>query len=131
MPKQNNLGFTVTELLVTVVVFAITIPVLASLVGLLDSMNDRARDMAAIHALVEHKVEALRSIGFVGISDGTTDFTNELPATVTQPRSATYTISSVNAALKQVDFAVSYNDHGTTRELNYRTYIGELGVGQY
>lgn len=119
------------ELVVTISVFAIIVPALASMLGQLDSVNDKARDMAVVHALVENKVESLRSISFTGLTDGSTDFTGELPQTVAAPRSASYTVSAVNAALKQVDVSITYNDHGATRNLTYRTYIGELGVGQY
>ncbi|MGH7196792.1 MAG: type II secretion system protein [Candidatus Saccharimonadales bacterium] len=132
MPKTKaELGFTITELLVTIAFFAITIPVLAGLISMLDGVNDRARDIASINGVVENKIEGLRSISFAGLTDGTTDFTNELPASIGVPRSANYTIAAVNAAIKQIDVTVIYNDHGNTRTLTYRTYIGELGVGQY
>ncbi|HEU5187581.1 MAG TPA: hypothetical protein VFT87_03695, partial [Candidatus Saccharimonadales bacterium] len=107
------------------------VPMIAGMMSMIDALNDRARDRAAINALVENKVESLRSISFVGLADGTTDFTNELPASVGAPRSATYTISSANTALKQVDVVVTFSDHGESRTMSYKTYIGELGVGQY
>lgn len=129
MKKQY--GFTIVELLVTITVIAILVPMIASLMSMIDALNDRARDRAAVNALVENKVESLRSISFVGLTNGTTDFTSELPASIGAPRSATYTISSVSAALKQVDVTVTFNDHGETRTATYKTYIGELGVGQY
>lgn len=128
--KQQN-GFTIIELLITIVVIAILVPMIAGMMSMIDALNDRARDRAAINALVENKVESLRSISFIGLNDGTTDFSSELPASVGQPRSATYVISSVSSALKQVDVAVTFSDHGQSRTMSYRTYIGELGVGQY
>jgi len=131
MKNQAQSGFTIIELIIAIALFAVIAPALAATISQLDGVNDRARDMAVVHGLVENKVEALRSISFSGVSNGTTDFTNELPATIATPRSATYTVSSVNAALKQIDISVTYNDHGSTRDLTYRTYLGELGVGQY
>lgn len=131
MKKTNQQGFTIIELVVTIVLLGAAVPFMASLVNLLGSLNDRSRDMASIHALTEHKVEALRSTGFSGLNNGTVDFTNELPASVAAPRSAQYIVSSVDSSLKQIQVDVSYNDHGTPRSLNYRTYVGELGVGQY
>jgi prepilin-type N-terminal cleavage/methylation domain-containing protein len=131
MRTQKQSGFTIVELVVTMVILALAVPVMASLVSMLGSLNDRARDMAQLHALTEYKVEALRSIGFSGLTNGTTSFTSELPATIATPRSASYTISSHSTSIKQVDISISYNDHGTTRSFGYRTYIGELGVGQY
>lgn len=131
MSKFSQDGFTIVELLVVTVIFALTVPALASMITTLDSINDRARDLSYVNALVENKAESLRSISFVGLSNGTTDFSSELPATISQPRSATYTISTVSPALKQVEMNITYNDHGRTRNLVYKTYIGELGVGQY
>lgn len=130
-PKSKQAGFTIIELLVVTVVFAVTVPALASMISLLGSINGRARDLSTIHALVENKVESLRSISFTGMIDGTTDFTGELPATISPPRSATHTISAISPSLKQIEVNVTYSDRGQPRNLTYKTYIGELGVGQY
>lgn len=129
--KDRSQGFTITELVVTLTLLAVTVPALAGFISTLSGTNDRARDMATIQGLVENKVESLRSASFTSLTDGTTTFTSELASTIASPRSATYTVSTLNAALKQVDVAVTFNDHGTARTLNYRTYVGELGVGQY
>jgi Tfp pilus assembly protein PilV len=130
-PSQQLAGFTIVEIIITVVLIGLLVPALVSMITILGSINDRARDMSLIHALAENKVEGLRSINFTGLTNGTTDFTTELPATIATPRSAIYTISSTSASLKQVDVSISYNDHAQTRNLTYTTYIGELGVGQY
>ncbi len=131
MVRVSNRGFTIIELLMTIVVFGLVMPGLIGLVTSIDRLNDRARDLSVINSLVENKAESLRSISYTGVSNGVFDFTSELPATIGSPRTATYTISSVTSALKQVDLAITYSDHGSSKTLNYRTYIGELGVGQY
>ncbi len=128
---HSQAGFTIVELLITIVLLALAVPVLGSLVSMLSGVNDRARDMAIIHALAENKVESLRSAGFGNLAVGTVTFTSELPSTIATPRSAQYVVTSPSVALKQVQITISYNDHGQTRTLNYRTYVGELGVGQY
>jgi prepilin-type N-terminal cleavage/methylation domain-containing protein len=129
--KTNHSGFTIVELLITITLIAISVPAIALMIDAIGGVNDRARDLASIHALVERKVETLRSIGFTGLANGTTTFTSELPTSVAEPRSATYTISSLNAGVKLVSVTVTYYDHGKTQSLAYKTYIGELGVGQY
>lgn len=128
---NSQRGFTITELLVTIVVFAILIPVFGGLINTIASLNDQARDRATINAFVENKVESLRSVSFTGLTNGTVDFTNELPESIAAPRSATYVVSSVNPAIKQVDVVVTYTDKSGPSSLEYRTYVGELGVGQY
>lgn len=129
--NKKNAGFTIVELIVAISVFAILVPAVAAFLNLLGTINDRARDIAVINALVENKVETLRSLSFVGVNTGTTDFTDDLPDAIAPPRSATYEVSAVSSTLKEINISVSYNDHGETRTLTYKTYLGELGVAQY
>lgn len=126
-------GVTIVELIVATTLIAISVPVIAGMIAVMTQLNDRAYDMTVINALAENKVESLRSKGFSGITNGTVDFTAELPATIGTPRSASYTVSdsSLGPSVKNIDINVSYNDYGTTRQTAYRTYLGELGVGQY
>lgn len=129
--KSSEKGFTIIELLVAIAVVGILVPTLVGFVNTLNRFNDRARDMSIINSLAENKIEGLRSIGFSGLNNGTVAFTSELPTTIGSPKTATYTITSPNSAIKQVDVTVTYRDHGTNQTVSYRTYIGELGVGQY
>lgn len=129
--QHRQTGFTIIELIIAIVIFAILVPSTASFLALLNDMNDRARDTAIINALAENKVESLRSAKFTSLADGTTNFTNELPQTITAPRSATYQISTPQSGLKMAFITITYNDHGRQKTLSYKTYIGELGVGQY
>ena len=129
--QYKQTGFTIVELIVTVVLIGLLVPAITMTITTLNLINDRARDLASVHALAENKVESLRSVSFTGLANGTTTFTNELPASLATPRSATYTVSIASPALKQIDVNISYNDHGQNRTISYRTYIGELGVGQY
>jgi prepilin-type N-terminal cleavage/methylation domain-containing protein len=131
MQHKTEGGFTIIELLVTIAVVGIMVPTLAGFVTTLDRFNDRARDMVIINSLAENKVESLRSTGFTALNNGTVSFTSELPATIGSPKSASYTITSPNSSIRQVDLAITYSDHGTAKTLNYRTYVGEIGVGQY
>ena len=129
--KNNTAGFTIIELLIAVAVVGILIPTLVSFVNTLNRFNDRARDLTLVNSLAENKVESLRSLGYSGLTNGSTAFTSELPSTIGSPKTATYTISTPNTGIKQVDLVINYNDHGTTQTVNYRTMIGELGIGQY
>lgn len=131
MVEKTEKGFTIIELLVAIAVVGILVPTLSGFVNTLNRLNDRARDLAIVNSLAENKVEGLRSMGFTALNDGTTTFTNELPPTIGSPKSASYVVSSPNSSTRQVDLSISYNDHGTTQTLTYRTYVGEVGVGQY
>lgn len=94
-------------------------------------LSQRGRDLVIANAYIENKIEGLRSIGFAGLSDGTTDITSELPTELNAPRSGSYVISSPSSAVKRVVVTITYNDQGDNRTYSYTTYIGELGAGQY
>jgi len=129
--KCRASGFTIIELIVAIAVFAILVPAIATFLNMLNVLNDQAADTAIINALAENKVESLRSAKYNSLANGTTDFTNELPATIAKPRSATYQVTTPQTGLKEVNLSVTYSDHGQQKTLTYKTYIGELGVGQY
>lgn len=131
MAQKTEQGFTIIELLVAIAVFGIMVPTLAGFINTLNRFNDRARDLTLVNSLAENKVESLRSQGFSGVATGTTSFASELPATLGSPKTATYTVTTPNTGIKQIDLTISFKDHGSTQSVSYRTYIGELGVGQY
>jgi prepilin-type N-terminal cleavage/methylation domain-containing protein len=128
--KHTDDGFTIVELVVAMVVAAILIS--SSMVALIseDHLSQRNRDLVVANSYVEGKVEALRNIGFLGLTDGTTNLVSELPSELNSPRSASLQVSSYATSIKQVDISVTYNDQGTARNYSYTTYIGELGVGK-
>jgi prepilin-type N-terminal cleavage/methylation domain-containing protein len=128
--KSPQKGFTVVELLVTVVIAGVIIPAVALALSNLSVVNKLARDQALANALVQNKTEFLRSKGYNALSLGTTTFTSELPTTIGTPSSATYTISSPSTGIKQINIDISFTEYRTTKTLSYRTYISELGVGQ-
>ncbi len=131
--QKNEQGFTVLEVLITIVISGFFIISMSTIVKNLNVLNARTRDLTVATAFVENKVEALRNSTYLALpADGTSvDFSSEIPATLTSPRTATFVVSDIGLALKRVDITLSYNDFGETRTVNYSTSIGELGVGQY
>ena len=129
--RGNTSGFTIVELLVTLVVGAIFTASVTVFLGLHVHLAQRGRDVAVANSFAENEVEALRSAGYLSLSDGTTDLTSSLPVELNNNRSASLTISSPSTGIKKVDISVTYNDQGAPRTYSYTTYIGELGVGQY
>lgn len=141
MQKHTNAGFTLVEIIVTIAVFAIILPAIAAMIVSLNAINDRARELSVAHALTQNQVEELRSEGFLAIETGADQpFSVELPNALNE-LSATYTVSlydpdgaggeDPDPSLKRIVLNIEYNDHGETRRLQYQTYLGELGVGQY
>lgn len=131
MSKKSQGGFTIIELLVAIAIVGLLVPALIGFVTTLNRLNDRARDFTLVNSIAENKIESLRSAGYTTLTNGTTTFSSELPTTLGSPKTATYVVSTPSAGMKQVDLTIVYRDYGTNQTLQYRTYIGELGVGQY
>lgn len=131
MTKKKERGFTTIELLIAISMIGIIVPSIIGLITTINRLNDRANDMNIINSLVENKIETLRSVGFTGLENGTTTFTNELPEDIGNPKSAVYTITSPQPDIRQVDIQIDYTDHGKPQSAAYKTYVGEVGVGQY
>jgi prepilin-type N-terminal cleavage/methylation domain-containing protein len=129
--KNKQAGFTIVELLVSVVVTTILVAGINSIYLTHLAQSQRVRNLALVNSFAENKIESLRSAGFLAISDGTTDISAQLPSDLWSPKSATLEISSATSGLKNVVLAITYNDGGQPKTLNYQTYVGELGVGQY
>jgi type II secretory pathway pseudopilin PulG len=136
MNKKQQMGFTIVELVVTIVIAGIIIPSVAIALNNLAAVNHRARDYALANDIAQNKVETLRSDGYNSINEGTVDFSNELPSSMGSPKSASYTVTTPVAAgnpvtgEKQIDINISFTEYNSPRNLTFRTYISELGVGQ-
>ena len=127
---RNRAGFTIAELVITIVLMGIIIPAIALALTNLSVVNYQARDLALANMIAQNKVETLRSAGYNSISIGTVNFTTELPSSMGKQRSASYSVSIPQTGIKQVDINISYTEYKSTKNLAFRTYISELGVGQ-
>jgi len=128
--KLDGAGFGVVEIVITIMVVGILSGGLYSVTISSANITDQASDVGYVNSLAQNKIEGLRSIGFPGLSDGTVDFSDELPTTLGNPKSASYTISSADVNLKLVILTITIDQLGESESYEFATYIGELGVGQ-
>lgn len=123
-------GFTIVELIVTIVIMGVIIPAVAMALTSLTIIDYQARDLALANMLAQNKVESLRSAGYNSLVNGTQDFSSQLPNTIGSPKSASYTVADAQTGVKQIDVSISYTEYKQSKSIAYRTYISELGVGQ-
>lgn len=135
--KENTLiprdqaGLSLVELMVTILVATILIMSATVAITNLAQLNSSARDLALVNSIAENKIEELRSAGFLTLTNGSVDFTSELPGDLNRSASAQYTISDENTALKRIELIISYNQDGAAKVQEFTSFVGELGVGQY
>jgi prepilin-type N-terminal cleavage/methylation domain-containing protein len=130
MLAKNKQGFTMLELLISIAILGIVVPALSLGLRGLIVLNNRSRDLALTSMVAENKVEQLRSSGFNSLTVGTYNFSNELPGEISNPKTATYTISNPSAGIKNIDINITYWDYTRTKTMIYKSVVSELGVGQ-
>src|SRR5262245_10449841 len=113
--NRNESGYTIVEIIVTLVVGIIIVGAINLLLVNQNHLSQQNRDLVLANAYMEGKVESVRSAGFKSLSDGSTNITSELPAELSAPHSGTVTVSSVDTATKKVNISVTYNDQGKSR----------------
>src|SRR3990167_1283245 len=129
--RKDGAGFTIVELIITMLVGALLVGITHIILMSQVHLSEQARDLVIVNAYAENKIESLRSLGFAGLTDGSSSITGELPSELKSPRTGTLEISTYSAAIKKADISITYNDQGANRTYSYTTYVGELGVGQY
>ncbi len=130
LKRLTSSGFTLAELVIAISIFAIVIPIITLSVTELTIINARSRNILIANTAAQNKIEVLRSQGFNSINTGTYDFSSELSPLLSSPRTASYTVTNNTASIKDISIAISFRDATTTRTMQYKTSISELGVGQ-
>ena len=126
---RNDSGFTIVELIISIIIAGVLLTSINAVYTSQVYLSERVRDTTLANAYVEGKAEALRSAGYLNLTNGTIDITSELPNELSR-RSGNVTISSHTTAVKRVAITVNYDEQGTSRTFTYTTLLGELGVGQ-
>lgn len=128
--KNQQAGFTIVELLVSIAVAAVVTASLSQVVTTYLHVAQRGRYLSQANAYIEAKAEALRNAGYNSLNIGTTNLSSELPSRLPPTRNASMTVTNPGGGIKKIDLTVSYKDQGQTNTYSYTTYVGELGVGQ-
>jgi len=130
MSKYHESGFTIVELVVTIVLLILILPAVAGMVNSIGFISKKNTDYAAINNLAELKMESIRSTGYNNLADGTYDFTNELPGVLSPPHSGSYTISDQSSSIKKIVITISYTAQGQTKTYDFASFVSKEGLGQ-
>lgn len=129
MHKQS--GFTVVEVTVTIVLLGFVVIGITELNLSIQRIQEKTSWLQTASRAAQTEIEALRNDNYNSLTDGQViTFTDQLPSKLPAPRSATARISEPQSGLKKVDITVSYNDHGTTRDVKVTSLIGVIGISQ-
>lgn len=129
MKQRDEGGFSIVELILAIVVGATFLGSLSLVTNNYTNLGKRSRNLLLVNSFAEAEIEQLRNNTYNSLNLGTTSLTSQLPSQL-PGASGSMTISQAQTGLKQIDISISYNDLGIARNYTYRTYEGELGVGQ-
>lgn len=128
---RSTAGFTLVELMVTIVVVGITTASISSIYISIRSIQTQAAYYDTATRAAQREIEALRNDNYDSLTPGQTfDFTSSLPSTLPSVRSGSAIVSQPAADLRRVDATVSYSLGGTTHSVELSSLIGEIGIAQ-
>jgi len=129
MPREG--GFTLVELLVTIVVLSIIITSLGGLFYLTQITEVQSQHYDVAVRATRTEIEDLRNDGYDSLTPGTNiNFTSSLPSDLPSGATGTVVVSQPIPGLIRVDVTVAYTDYGKSQTVTLSSSIGVIGIGQ-
>jgi len=129
--KNKQAGFTVVELLTTIILVGMTTGWLSSLFISIQNIQHQTiyADMATRAA--QREIETLRNDNYASLTPGQTiNFTSQLPSRLPSGSTGTVQVSQPATDLRRVDVTVSYKADGKQRSVTLSSLIGVIGITQ-
>lgn len=128
---QNQSGFTIVELLVTITVMGIVGLGIASLFYTIQYTQKQSLYHDSATRAAQRQVEILRNSTYNSLTNGEDIvFTNDLPDILPGNKSGTVEVSEPSPGLKQVDVNVTYFVNNSERQVNLSSLIGVIGISK-
>jgi prepilin-type N-terminal cleavage/methylation domain-containing protein len=129
--KDPQSGFTLVELLVTIILIGLTVGWLSGIFITVQNLQSQSQytDMAARAA--QREIETLRNDNYASLTPGQTiNFTSDLPSGLPKGSTGTVQVSQPVSDLRRVDVTVSYKVNGNQRDITLSSLIGVIGITQ-
>ena len=123
-------GFTLVEVLVTILLLGVTIASLSSMFISIRTVQVQTSYYDTANRAAAREIESLRNDSYGSLTAGQViDFTADLPTNLPN-RHGSATISAPSDGLRRVDATVTYTSQGKTRTVTLSSLIGEIGITQ-
>ena len=137
MKTKNNVGFTVIELLITLIVIGVVFLSFTITYTGVQNIGKKSTDVALASSAAFSKLQEYENKSFqnlpattpTGTLQQVEDFSSSLPAVLEKPRTGIVYVNTASTTLKQVVVKVSYGA-GSTHYIEYDTFIQAHGVGR-
>lgn len=136
--NQRTGGFTVIELLVTLIVVAVVFLAFTTTFAGVENISKKGSDISTASQLALAKLETYENLSYTSLPatspSGTLqqveDFSSSLPGILETPRVGKVYINTISNTLKQVDVRVTFGSGDAQRYIEYVTMIQKYGVGR-
>ncbi len=136
--KQNSGGFSVVELLITLVVVGVVFIAFTTSFASISNISKKGTDIATAGQLAYAKLQEYENLSFaslpstapIGTLQQVEDFSASLPGVLEAPRSGLVYINTSSSTLKQVDVKLTFGSGSTQRYIEYVTFIQKNGAGR-
>ena len=129
--ETNQAGFTLVELLVTIIVLGIVISSLGGLYYLMQITEVKSQHLDLAVRSARTEIEDLRNNGYDSLTPGNNiTFTPSLPSGLPPNKAGTVVVSEPTSGLIRVDVTVAYTDYGKSQTVTLSSDIGIIGLGQ-
>lgn len=130
MINNKNAGFTLPELLVSIIVIGIVFTGLSGIFISIQQAQVKTAYLESATRAAQKEIESLRNLNYNNLTAGQNiNFNNSL---VGLPAGSTgnVIVSEPSAGLKRVDVTVSYSYQGQTKNVQISSLIGVIGIAQ-
>jgi prepilin-type N-terminal cleavage/methylation domain-containing protein len=129
--KDKQAGFTIVELLITIILIGLVTGWLASLFISIQNIQQQTTYVDLATRAAQREIETLRNDNYASLTPGQTiNFTSQLPSRLPGGSSGTVQVSQPTTDLRRVDVTVSYKVIGKQRSVTLSSLIGVIGITQ-
>lgn len=129
MPEANkDQGFTVVEVIVAIVAFGFVAAGMAQMLLGTIALQRNSNYLQTATTAAQSEVESLRNNNYNQLSNGSINFSAQLPSSLPSPKTGTAVISEPIPGIKRVDVTITYNNNGTNQSVELSSLIGVIGI---
>lgn len=129
MIKLSSNGFTLVELLVTIILIGVVFTGLSSIFIGIQRIQVHTAYLDSATRAAQREIESLRNLNYNNLAAGTSiDFSGELPATMPAGSTGTVVVTEPSPGIKRLDVTVRYTYGGTTKNVQLSSLIGVIGI---
>lgn len=138
MREKNAGGFSVVELLITLIVVGVVFIAFTTTFASVSNISKKGSDIATASQQAYAKLQEYENLNYNSLPTTTPtgslqeveDFSSALPAVLEKPRVGKVYINTSSITLKQVVVRLTFGSGATQRYIEYVTFIQKNGAGR-